>query len=351
MPTPITAQQLITLQHELPIIDVRSPGEFELGHIPGAHNMPLFNNLERTQVGTRYKNSGRDFAIELGLEYVGPKMAGFVKFAKKLAINKKLILHCWRGGMRSASLAWLLETAGYEVFLLQGGYKEYRRFNRESFSKATQLLVLGGYTGSGKTEILIELQKMGEQVIDLEGIAHHKGSAFGSIGQEQQPTNEQFENNLAHEWQKLDMNRRIWIEDESVTMGSNGVPDTLFAVMRTAKVLRIDIPREVRAKRLVKEYACFEPSLLETSILRIQSKLGGIVTKQALDALHLGDFEQVALITLIYYDKAYLNGLSKRDPKTIESLFIDEDNPAKAAILLKDYLLEGMGFSSRVPLR
>jgi tRNA 2-selenouridine synthase len=338
MPTPITAEQLITLQQDLPIIDVRSPGEFELGHIPGAFNMPLFDNQERAQVGTRYKNSGRDFAIELGLEYVGPKMAGFVKLVKKLAKDKKLILHCWRGGMRSASVAWLLETAGYEVFLLQGGYKEYRRFNRESFSHAKQLVVLSGYTGSGKTEILKELQKLGEQVIDLEGIAHHKGSAFGSIGQELQPSNEQFENNLAQEWHKLDMNRVIWIEDESVTMGSNGVPDTLFALMRSTKVIRIDIPQIVRAKRLVKEYACFEPALLETSILRIQSKLGGLVTKQALDALHLGDYEKVALIALVYYDKAYLNGLEKRDKKTIESLFIEDDDPAKTAILLKDFL-------------
>jgi len=338
MPTPITAQQLIILQQELPIIDVRSPGEFEMGNIPEAFNMPLFDNQERALVGTRYKNSGRENAIELGLEYVGPKLASFVRFAKKIAKNKKLILHCWRGGMRSASVAWLLETTGYEVFLLQGGYKEYRRFNREAFSNAKQLVVLSGYTGSGKTEILKELQKLGEQVIDLEGIAHHKGSAFGSIGQEVQPTNEQFENNLAREWHKMDMNRRIWIEDESVTMGSNGVPDTLFALMRSTKVIRIDIPREIRAKRLVKEYACFQPALLETSILRIQSKLGGMVTKEAMEVLHLGDYEKVALITLVYYDKAYLNGLEKRDPKTIESITIADDNPAKTAILLKDYL-------------
>ena len=343
MPTYITARQFMELKQALPVIDVRSPGEFEFGHVPQAINIPIFDDRERALVGTRFKKSGRDFAIELGLELVGPKLSAFVKQAKKIAPQKKVIVHCWRGGMRSASMAWLFETAGVEVLLLQGGYKEYRRYNREQFSTAAQLLILSGYTGSGKTDILKELKKKGQQVIDLEGLAHHKGSAFGAIGQEPQPTNEQFENNLAGEWHFLDKSQPIWLEDESITMGKNGIPDTLFNAMRAAPVIRVDIPREVRAKRLVQEYACFGTELLAGSVARIESKLGGLRTKEAMDALQLGDFEKVAHITLEYYDKAYLNGLGKRDPRTIRSISIDRDDPEKTAETLVEFI-QRLGF-------
>jgi tRNA 2-selenouridine synthase len=269
----------------IPIIDVRSPMEYEAAHIPNAHNIPLFDNEERKQVGIRYKQSGRDFAVQLGLEYVGPKMADFAKQARQLANNKELLIHCWRGGMRSESMAWLFEMIGIKCSLLKGGYKAYRKYIRYQFEKEIPIIILGGYTGSGKTEILYELKKQGEQIIDLEGLAHHKGSAFGTIGQEPQPTNEQFENNLAQEWIKLDFFKTVWIEDESITMGRCGIPFPLFKKMRNTRVFKVVIPKKIREKRLVKEYANIDTSTLKNAIERITKKLGGLKAKLALEAL------------------------------------------------------------------
>lgn len=336
MPVKILPEQLLSDNGQIPVIDVRSPAEFTHGHIPGAINIPLFSNHERAKVGSRYKKSGREFAIELGLELIGPKLVNFVRQAKHVAVNKQLVVHCWRGGMRSASMAWLFESAGLRVKVLDGGYKAYRKYIRQQFLLGDKLLVLGGYTGSGKTDILYALKQKGEQVIDLEGIAHHKGSAFGGIGQENQPTNEQFENNLAEEWMKLDKDKLIWIEDESITIGSNGIPDTLYQLMRIAPVLRVNVPKPEREKRLINEYAGLDKALLENAILRIRERLGGLNTKIALDALNSRDYQQVASLTLDYYDKAYLKGISKRNPNTIIHLDVEKDNPHKTAQLLID---------------
>ncbi|MFP4556268.1 MAG: tRNA 2-selenouridine(34) synthase MnmH [Bacteroidales bacterium] len=327
----IDAHTLIKNIDNTPIVDVRSPAEFEKGHIPNAINIPLFSNKEREQVGTRYKKSGRENALELGLELVGPKLSDFVKIGKKIAPNKRLMIHCWRGGMRSESMAWLFETSGLIVQVLEGGYNAYRKYIREQFSLTENLIVLSGYTGSGKTDILIQLMDQGEQVIDLEGLANHRGSAFGGIGQNRQPTNEQFENDLAYQWNKLDMTKRIWIEDESITIGHNGVPDTLYRKMREAKVIRVNIPKSERVKRLVKEYAPLDKEELKCAIERIHEKLGGLAAKQAISALDNNDYATTADIALTYYDKAYLKGLQKRNPNAIKEVNFDHDNPAYTA--------------------
>ena len=164
MPERIHIDDFLPLIEQLPLVDVRSPKEFAQGHIPNAINIPLFNDMEREAVGIRYKEGGNENAVLLGLEIVGPKLVEFVKLAKGKARKKKLLVYCWRGGARSASMAWLFETAGLEVKVLEGGYKAYRRFIREQFAKPAKLVVLGGYTGSGKTDVLKELENLGEQV-------------------------------------------------------------------------------------------------------------------------------------------------------------------------------------------
>jgi tRNA 2-selenouridine synthase len=332
----VGVKEFLELSEHIPVVDVRSPKEFEIAHIPGAVSMPLFNNEERAQVGTRYKQAGRDFAVQLGLEFVGPKMADFAKEARRLTKNKEILVHCWRGGMRSGSMAWLFEMIGLKVTLLEGGYKAYRRYIRSQFEQEIPILILGGYTGSGKTEILHELQKQGQQIIDLEGIAHHKGSAFGTIGQEPQPTNEQFENNLAKEWMKLDFSRPVWLEDESITMGQCGIPHNLFTRMRNTQVFKIVIPKKIREERLVKEYANGDIPALRNAIGRITRKLGGLRAQQAMEALDKGDFLKVADITLEYYDKAYGFGVSKRDQQLVNEIHISEDDPKKTASQLYD---------------
>ena len=258
-------EKFLPLTDTLPLVDVRSPAEFAQGHIPGAVNIPLFDNEEKAVVGVGYKQGGKENAVQLGLEIVGPKLAGFVKQAKRLAPKKEILLHCWRGGMRSGSMAWLFETAGMKAYTLEGGYKAYRRYIREQFSRPVKMLVLGGTTGSGKTDILKVLEKRGEQFLDIENIAHHKGSVFGLLGQKPQPTNEQFENNLADAWRRFDFKRIIWLEDESLQLGSCVQPDPLFFQLRKAPLIKIIVPKPEREKQLVKEYGRFKKEELRNN--------------------------------------------------------------------------------------
>ncbi|AFK02956.1 tRNA 2-selenouridine synthase [Emticicia oligotrophica DSM 17448] len=336
MTKPISVEQFLEKSKTLPIIDVRSPGEFERGHIVEAVNIPLFENHERAEVGTRYKKVGKESAFLLGLDIVGPKLSGFVKKSRKVAPNGEVLVHCWRGGMRSGSFATLLASAGMQVYTLIGGYKRYRTYALEKLSQPFDLIVLGGKTGSGKTEILYELAKKGEQIIDLEGLAHHKGSSFGMIGQKPQPTTEQFENELFTHVSQLDPSRRIWIEDESRNIGCCNVPDPLWQLMRTSRVAFIDVSKEIRIKRLVQEYAQFSTNDLKAATDRILKHLGGQNHKAAVDALEKSDFELGVDIALNYYDKTYLHGLSKREPSKVTTISITENNPSVAAQLLID---------------
>lgn len=336
MPRILSIEELLPLTDTIPLVDVRSPGEYELAHIPGAFNIPIFDNDERREVGIKYKIGGKENAVLLGLDFVGPKMSDFVRQAKKIARNKKLLVHCWRGGMRSASMAWLFETAGLEVFVLKGGYKAYRRFIREQFSRPVKMVVLGGYTGSGKTDILQHLQKQGEQFLDIEGIANHRGSAFGPLGQEPQPSNEQFENNLADAWRKFDFTKTIWVEDESRQLGKCGIPDPLFQQLRSAPLIKVNISKEQRISRLVKEYGSFDADKLKSRVERIKKRLGGKATNDAIEALECGKLETVADITLTYYDKAYDFGASQRDPESVFTLSLEEDSPMENAEIIKN---------------
>lgn len=318
-------------QH-LPVIDVRSPGEYAHAHIPGAVNIPLFDNAERAQVGTRYKQAGKDAAVLLGLTLVGPKLAEFVKQAKKLnPQGNDVLVHCWRGGMRSGSFAWLLDTAGLTASTLVGGYKAYRNAVLSAFAQPRKLLILGGKTGSGKTDILRELARQDEQIIDLEGLANHKGSSYGVIGQRPQPSTEHFENLLFAQWCQLDPNRRIWLEDESRSIGSCFIPLPLWQQMRTAPVAFIDVPKANRIERLVTDYAGIDHTLLVEATERIRKRLGGKVTEEALDALARQDYATVADLTLNYYDKAYLHGLSQRDSANVYSVEVEENNSTETA--------------------
>ncbi|WP_077919511.1 tRNA 2-selenouridine(34) synthase MnmH [Spirosoma sp. 209] len=323
----------------LPVIDVRSPGEFAQAHIPGAVNIPLFDNDERARVGTRYKQAGKDHAVLLGLELVGPKLAGFVKQSRKLTNSHggNVLVHCWRGGMRSGSFAWLLQTAGLSPDTLAGGYKAYRNAVLTDLAQPRQLIILGGKTGSGKTDILKELARQGEQIIDLEGLAHHKGSSYGAIGQLPQPSSEQFENLIHNDWRRLDPSARIWLEDESRNVGTCFVPMALWQQMRLAPVAFVDVPKPVRIERLVQEYTGIDHALLIEATERIRKRLGGKVTKDALDALARYDYATVADLTLDYYDKAYLHGLSHRDPAMIHTVQVLANDPAQTARELIDW--------------
>jgi tRNA 2-selenouridine synthase len=323
MPEKLSLEAFLDAAQHYPILDVRSPGEFERAHIPGAISFPIFNNEERAKVGTSYKHEGKDQAIELGLEIVGPKLANWVKMAKKLAVDNTILVHCWRGGMRSGSMSWLFETAGLKVKTLVGGYKAYRNYVISEFDRKIPFIVLGGKTGSGKTDILIEMQKRGAQVIDLEGVAHHRGSAFGHLGLAPQPSSEHFENEVVAQLRQMDYSKPIWIEDESRHIGQVFMPLGLYTQLRAAPILFLDIAAEYRLPHLVEVYAHYPKEALAHAVGKIKKRLGGDFYKNAIEALQVDDFTLVAAITLQYYDKAYVHGLKKRLPEQIQELVMD----------------------------
>ena len=330
----VTPECFIEESRRTAIVDVRSPGEYAEGHIPGAINMPIFNDKERSIVGTLYKNEGRQPAIETGLEIVGPKMAEFARNAAEIATSGKLLVHCWRGGMRSESMAWLYERIGIQCFVLEGGYKAYRNFLLRQLSDIPQLLVIEGPTGSGKTEILMNLKSMGEQVIDLETLAHHKGSVFGGIGQKMQPTTQQFQNDLLEEILNLDRSKRIWVEGESKTIGRVFLPDSFWNRMNEATLIEINVSQEIRVKRLMHEYGMLPKEEMETAIISLGKRIGEVQKNEILNDYREGNLELVAAKLLDYYDKTYIHSRLKHKKKGLEISFPDGDALTNAKILM-----------------
>jgi tRNA 2-selenouridine synthase len=328
------------------IIDVRSPGEFDHAHIIAAFNLPLFNNEERALIGTTYKKQSREAAIKVGLPLFGNKLLSMIETVEKWVSEKQkdtnntkppLLVHCWRGGMRSAAVAWLLDLYGYKVYQLTGGYKAYRNWVLEQFTKQYPIKVLGGFTGSGKTEILHELQQRKNAVIDLEGLANHKGSAFGAIGQQTQPSQEMFENKLATSLYYNKTAASFWVEDESQRIGLVMIPTPFFIQMRNSVCHFIVIPFEERLKFILQGYGRFDVQQLIDATLRIQKRLGGLETKNAVQFLRDNNTEAAFAILLKYYDRWYeKNTLDANPPKILVQPFTAEMvDPINNALLVE----------------
>lgn len=331
----------------MPILDVRSPSEFAAGHIAGAQNLPLFTDEERAAVGTAHAKSGCEAAVHLGLSLIGPQLAAKLSQARRLTGKKReVLLYCWRGGMRSGSMAWLLELGGYTVHLLQGGYKAYRHYIREQFGREAKILILGGMTGSGKTDILHELAKLGSQVLDLEKIAGHRGSAFGGVGLPPQPTNEQVENALYEEWKTFDFSRPIWLEDENRLIGKVALPDTLFQQILHGQLVLVNLPLPLRIARLEHVYADIPDTEALTEALiqaldRIRLRLGNARWQECVTAVREKRYTDVVRQTLIWYDKAYNHLLEKTQRQTVLELEPTHDDPVNIA---KQLVIEERNF-------
>ena len=337
----ILIQEFLQLAKHNPVLDVRSPGEYLHAHIPGACSLPLFTDEERKVVGTTYKQQSRKIAIKIGLDYFGIKMRRMVEEVEHLMSTLKtekgskknkeaiqqiaqqtphcVLVHCWRGGMRSAGVAWLLDLYGFKVYTLSGGYKAYRQWARTQFDKPYNCTIVGGYTGSGKTLVLQQLERTKHAVIDLEGLANHKGSAFGAMGEKPQPTQEMFENLLAEKLaeitssQKQESAEEIFIEDESQRIGVLNIPNGFWNQMRNSRILFLDIPFEERLGYLTEAYGKFEKEQLVNAIIRIQKRLGGLETKLAVNYLLENNHRECFRILLTYYDKYYEKGLHNRE--------------------------------------
>lgn len=312
----------------IPLIDVRSPIEYNRGHIPNAVNLPLFSDEERATVGTIYKIKGKEQAIDKGLEIAGSKMPSYVESLKQLNLPKEIAIHCWRGGRRSSSLAWLFSFVGYKVHLIDKGYKAYRNYVIKMIGKADlDIIVLGGKTGSGKTKVLHALREAGEQIIDLEDLANHKGSAFGGINENEQPSSEYFENKLYEALRQLDYSKRIWVENESKGIGRVFIPEVFWLKMKEAPLIHMEIPVEERAKFLADIYGRYGDEELKSAFYAIQKRLGGLALKQAIEHIENQDYTSAAKIGLHYYDKTYAHGLENNVSPDISILDIAQIEP------------------------
>ncbi len=339
---PIDIDTFLNLRESHPVLDVRSPGEYQHAHIPGAHSFPLFDDEERKQVGTAYKQESRELAIKIGLDYFGPKMRALVEQAESISAqsgSRTLLVHCWRGGMRSGALAWLLDIYGFQVHTLIGGYKSFRRWSLAQFEKEYPLQLIGGYTGSGKTDLLKALKNKKETILDLEGLAHHKGSAFGNIGLPEQPSQEHFENKLALALQKAaaEQTPRIWVEDESQRIGRVNIPGAFWEHMRRSSVYFLDIPFEKRLAYIVQGYGSLDVQRLCDATDRVRKKLGDKNATEAITFLQNGQITEAFDILLRYYDKMYKKSLFNREQaelliRNIEATAVHEEN---ADLLLK----------------
>ncbi len=319
----IDIEKFLQLSQECFVFDVRSPEEYLHAHIPQAKSLPLFTDEQRKIIGTAYKQQSRQVAVKKGLEFFSERMRIIPPEVEEIInVNKgknnnKVLVHCWRGGMRSGAVGWLLDLYGFKVYTLKGGYKSFRKWALDQFTKEYKIKILGGFTGSGKTDVLNEMHRKGKSVIDLENLANHKGSAFGSLGERAQPGQELFENLLALELFKNKKNDQgkdeIWMEDESRHIGSLGLPGTLWDQMRKSPVYFLEIPFKERLEYIVSTYGKFDKKMLVTSIMKIQKKLGGLETKNAINFLLEDNIEESFSILLRYYDKQYNNSLQKRE--------------------------------------
>jgi tRNA 2-selenouridine synthase len=240
------------------IIDVRSPAEFEEDHVTGAINLPVLSNVERVEIGIIYKQISTFEARKKGAAMVSRNIAAHIEnyFMGKPQAYRPLI-YCWRGGHRSESMAQVLSQIGWHVYLLEGGYRTYRQWVTSEIAMQMadlNLVVLNGLTGAGKTLVLRELQHQGEQILDLESLARHKGSVFGGDPQNPQPAQKRFESLLYDELIALDPARPVYIEAESAKIGKINLPNSLWQKMRKSRVIELFAPLESRAEYLTHDY-------------------------------------------------------------------------------------------------
>ncbi|WP_270182510.1 tRNA 2-selenouridine(34) synthase MnmH [Alkalihalobacillus sp. CinArs1] len=295
---------------KLPIIDVRTPAEFEQFHIPGAVNMPIFSNEERELVGTTYKQQGTEAAKDLGISLVSPSLPDFYQKAKVLSKGQEFVVYCWRGGMRSRSLAVIFEMMGLPCRQLVGGIRSYRqnvmRILESHAKKNVSFLIVEGFTGTSKTDILHYLKNKGYPVIDLEGLAAHKGSVFGRVNLPERSQKE-FEAKLSHRLNEIGETDYYVIESESKRLGNIIVPDFIFEGKQKGTRIHVHAPLSYRIKTILDTYHPEQNrEKIVKGIQRIEKRLPDNERRYISLALEEENYEAVVESLLVnYYDPRY----------------------------------------------
>lgn len=323
-------------------VDVRSPHEYNEGTIPGAVNIPLFDDEERQRVGETYVQVSHYEGKMLGLEIVAPKLPLMVRKLSELASAGKVVVFCWRGGMRSRSVVQVCNMLGFDVLQLKGGYKAFRRYVLDGLERAKlppNIFVLHGLTGAGKTEILQSLDKRGLAVLDLEELAKHRGSVFGQIGIEEKRGQKQFEAELFFAMEKLEDQPYFIVEAESRKIGECFLPEWLYLAMRKGNHILVNSSVEKRTERITKEYwenANVAPDEIEKSIKKLEGRLGKKKAEELLRLFAEGHIEEMVKILLLeYYDPLY-NKSIKVVPEY--GLIVNSDNMEAALDAITRYV-------------
>jgi len=324
-----------TLVRFADIIDVRSPGEFALDHVPGAVNLPVLSDAERAEVGTIYVQRSRFLARRVGAAHVARNIAGHLEgpLADKLGSYAPLV-YCWRGGQRSNAMATVLDQVGWRVTLLKGGYKTWRRGVTAALYDAEpdfRVVLLDGDTGSGKTEILARLKALGIQTLDLEGLAGHRGSLFGGFRETEQPSQKMFESRLMQALADLDRARPIVVEAESSKIGERMAPPMLWKAMLAAPCIELRVPLAARARYLVGAYCDIveDRAALEETLVRLPGRHGRKRLAEWLDLARSGQFEMLAqALVQDHYDPAYQRSRREDQRRRLGVIEVEDLDPA-----------------------
>jgi tRNA 2-selenouridine synthase len=313
------------------VIDARSPAEFAEDHAPGAINLPVLSNEERAEVGTIYVQQDRFLARKIGAAYIARNVAHHLQFALADQPGSfRPLIYCWRGGQRSNAMATILAQVGWRTAVLAGGYKTWRRYvSARLYDQALpfRLVLVDGNTGCGKTEILQRLADRGQQVIDLEGLAAHRGSLFGAIAGQPQPSQKLFESRLLVALEALDPARPVIVEAESSKVGERMVPPALWNLMTAAPRIELAASPEARARYLVRAYGdiAADRAALDEALRRLPTWPGRKRLEAWGQIADAGDFEAIALdLMALHYDPAYRRSSGKDERPSLGVLDVGD---------------------------
>ena len=320
------------------IIDVRSPAEFALDHIPGAINLPVLNNEERIEIGTLYKQVSPFAAKKLGAAYVSRNIANHLESSLiDFPREWRPLIYCWRGGERSGAFTHILNRVGWKAMQLQSGYQGFRRVVIDGLDQAAKdfsFQVIAGMTGSGKTRILQEIGALGQQILDLEGLAIHRGSVLGNEPNTEQPSQKGFETNLWNALNQLDPSKIVLVESESKKVGGLHIPDPLMERIRDGQCIEMRSGTATRVSWLLREYRHFlaNPESFKQKLGLLTSRYGKVQISKWHDAIDAGDFESlVEELLVMHYDPSYQSSIVRNFPSYREDHFVELENDSDEA--------------------
>ena len=312
------------------IIDVRSPAEFALDHIPGSINYPVLNNEERAQIGTLYKQVSPFAAKKLGAAIVSRNIAQHLEQSMLDHPREwRPLIYCWRGGERSGAFTHVLNRIGWKAMQLEGGYQGFRRIvidDLDLAAKQFQFQVICGMTGAGKTRILHELQSLGAQVLDLEGLAIHRGSVLGNEPDSEQPSQKGFETALWNALQSLDPSTPVFIESESKKVGGVHIPDALMETIRNGLCIELRSSLPTRVSWLLHEYHHFleNTAQFKEKLGLLTTRYGKVQIAEWFNQIDAGDFNPLVTDLLVkHYDPAYQSSIVRNFPKYRADFFTE----------------------------